>query len=88
MPLKAATVTTTPTPRSTASPVGLLAQGIKSRSVQTLLKIRIEAPISTISSQIIFSFYRWGSLTPPLGLSKGILVRVVSFEGRFADPHF
>ena len=54
MPLKAATVTTTPTPRSTASPVGLLAQGIKSRSVQTLLKIRIEAPINTISSQMIF----------------------------------
>jgi len=38
-------------------PFRLVAQGIESRKVQTLLKIRIEDPISTISSQIIFFIF-------------------------------
>jgi len=58
MPRKAATVATMPKPRSTKSPVRVLAHGIESSSVQTLLKIGIEAPISTNSSQMIF-FIRW-----------------------------
>jgi len=38
-------------------PFRLVAHGIESRKVQTLLKIRIEDPISTISSQIIFFIF-------------------------------
>lgn len=54
MPCKATTVATIPTARSNVRPFRLVAHGMESRRVQTLLKIRIEDPISTISSQIIF----------------------------------
>lgn len=57
MPRKAANVATIPTTRSHVRPFRLVAHGIESRKVQTLLKIRIEDPISTISSQIIFFIF-------------------------------
>ena len=42
------------------------AQAIESRKVQTLLKIRIEAPISNISIQMISSFSYFGLIDPRL----------------------
>jgi hypothetical protein len=57
---KARTAATIPTIRSTASPTPPEAQAIESRKVQTLLKIRIEDPMSNISIQmILFIFLLW-----------------------------
>ena len=47
------------------SPTPPEAQAIESRKVQTLLKIRIEAPMSTISIQMIrFIFLLWSEYSP------------------------
>ena len=53
---KATTAATTPTIRSTVSPTPPEALAIESRKAHTLLRMRIEAPMSRISIQMIFSF--------------------------------
>jgi len=61
------------------SPTPPEAQAIESRKVQTLLKIRIEAPMSNISIQmIVFISY--------FGLSIRLRGHPASFFGFFAGP--
>jgi len=54
------------TAKSTASPTLPEAQGILSRKLQTLLNIRIEAPSSSNSIQIIFFIFALWATAPPM----------------------